>query len=863
MKVKKLFSTVTTILLLFMASMSANGQTTWIENFDYPQGDLYQQGNWVRYASEKASPIQVDNDSLKVDGFESGSTHSVRLTATPAGEDLMARFTTDDTGITQGTVYALVLFRLDTAPSAPSYFFSLLCRSASRVITDGKIFPNIGRIFTDKGSSEQTYKIGIERGGTEPVWKEQELNIGTTYLAVLKYEFGTAGSKKDGVWLYINPTSHIEEPAEADATFDPNSTSTAANKGLQGVLLSQTATTSVSSPVVTVAGLRMSTTYADLFVAPQVTPVLTVSPKTYSFGKIYADEQKSFDVKLKGSNLNGSVNVVSDNPSLVPSVSTISKEDVENGATVSLRLSPSADNENNANVTFSSDGAEDVKVAVSWEISERPTAETLPDTPIYDQPEGTFIGNVVKHSLSWTADDFGNLSTQRSEFAASKLVKGENGAVYLYNPFGAKTTKTWLKGYTANNDTVVFRGPQHIADISIFDFKLDDGYAVKMKLNSEGTGYMVDSTDTDIHMVWKGDTLKWAEPEDGTVILAFVDSENQWQQIGDFNYEIYPQTDKANNVPEDADFERYLLKSASGIEMVNVAVKDNDIYVKGFSSIESDLALKGTLHDGKAVFADGQYLGVDSLINFHIYAFATDSTTVTDSIGNKTETLKWANTDLTFDYDAQAKTLTQADHGFIINVGKFRPYYIRYYKHPELSLFVEKAIKPTAPKISSGADIDEDLGYGHVVFGISSQGENGEYLLPDKVYYLVSVDNTPIQSKDDNEEYNTFFASDSTPWDENYTIVNYHNGWREFQFYDEINTVTFQTVYLGGGEETYSDKVTFNVKTGETTDVIKTVENRNNKPVAIYDISGRKLQQTSKGLNIVRTADGKTLKIFK
>lgn len=263
------------------------------------------------------------------------------------------------------------------------------------------------------------------------------------------------------------------------------------------------------------------------------------------------------------------------------------------------------------------------------------------------------------------------------------------------------------------------------------------------------------------------------------------------------------------------------------------------------------------------MFADGQYLGVDSLINFHIYAFATDSTTVTDSIGNKTETLKWANTDLTFDYDAQAKTLTQADHGFIINVGKFRPYYIRYYKHPELSLFVEKAIKPTAPKISSGADIDEDLGYGHVVFGISSQGENGEYLLPDKVYYLVSVDDTPIQSKDDNEEYNTFFASDSTPWDDNYTIVNYHNGWREFQFYDEINTVTFQTVYLGGGEETYSDKVTFNVKTGETTDVIKTVENRNNKPVAIYDISGRKLQQTSKGLNIVRTADGKTLKIFK
>ena len=863
MNTKKLLTKTMSVLLLFMASMSVYGQTTWIENFDYLPGNLYQQGNWVRYASEEASPIQVSNEELKVDGFESGSSHAVHLMSTPAGEDLMARFTTEDTGITKGTVYALVLFRLDSAPSDQSYFFSLLCRSASRVITDGKIFPNIGRIFTDKGSSEQTYKIGIERGGTEPVWKEQELRVGTSYIAILKYEFGTAGDKKDGVWLYINPASQTEEPTVADATFDPNSLSTAANKGFQGVLLSQAATTTVGSPKVSVASLRVATTYSDLFTAAQATPVLTVPVKTYSFGKVYADEERTAEFKLRGSNLNSAVSIISDNPSLVPAVSSISKEDAEKGATVSLRLLPSADKGSSAKVTFASDGAEDVSVAVSWEITERPTAETLPDAPVYEQPEGKLVGNVVKHSLSWTADDFGNLSTNRSEFAASKLVKGDDGSVYLYNPFGTKSTKTWLKGYTVNNDTVVFRGPQHIADISIFDFKLDDGYAVKMKLNSEGTAYSVDSTDTDIHMVWKGDTLKWAEPEDGTVILAFVDSENQWQQTGDFNYEIYPQTDNANTVPEDAEFQRFLLKSTSGTEMVNVAVTDNDIYVKGFSSIEKGLVLKGTLKDGKAVFADGQYSGVDTLINYHIYAFAADSTTVIDSQGNKVETLKWANADISFDYNALTKTLTQADHGFIINVGKFRPYYISYYKHPELTLFIEKAIKPTAPKISSGTDIDDDMGYGHIVFGIASQGENGEYLLPDKVYYLVYVDGTPIQSKANNEEHNTFFASDSTPWGDDYTIVNYHNGWREFQFYDEIETVTFQTVYLGGGEETFSDKVTFNVKTGETANVINGVANRNNKPVAIYDFSGRRLQQIVKGLNILRTADGRTIKILK
>lgn len=863
MNAKKLFAKVISTLLLFMASVSVYGQTTWVENFDYLPGDLYQQGGWVRYASETTSPIQVGSNNLATDGFNSGSTHAVNLTSTPAGEDLMARFTTDDAGITTGTIYAMVLFRIDSAPSAQSYFFSLLCRSASRVITDGKIFPNIGRIFTDKGSTDQTYKIGIERGGTDPVWKEQELNVGTAYIAILKYEFGTAGSKKDGVWLYINPTSQTEEPTVADATFDPNSSSTAANKGIQGVLLSQAATTSVGAPTISVASLRVSTTYSGLFAAAQATPTLSVPMKTYSFGKVYADEEYSTDVKLKASNLNGDINVASDNPSIIPSASTISKEDAENGTTISLRLSPSTSNENSANVTFSTDGAEDVKVALSWEITERPTAQTLPDAPIIEQPEGTLIGNVVKHSLSWTSDAFGNLSTRRSEFGASKLVRGDNGAVYLYNPFGAKATKTWLKGYTCGNDTVVFRGPQHIADISVFDFKLDDGYAVKMKLNSDGTAYAIDSTDTDIRMVWSGDTLKWAEPEDGTVILAFVDSEGMWQQVGDFNYEIYPQTDIANTVPDDAEFERYLLKSASGIEMVNVAVKDSDIYVKGFSSIEKNLTLKGTLRDGKAVFADGQYLGVDTLINYHLYAFAADSTTFADSLGNETETLKWANEDLSFDYDAQAKTLTQADHGFIINVGKFRPYYIGYYKHPELSAFVEKAIKPTAPKISSGSDLDDELGYGHIVFGIASQGENGEYLLPDKVYYQVFVDGTPILSKAEDEENNTFFASDSKPWDDNYTIVNYHNGWREFQFYDEIETVTFQTVYLGAGEETYSDKITYNVKTGETTNIVKANNGKGNKPIAIYDLSGRKLQQIAKGLNIIRTADGKTIKILK
>lgn len=43
-----------------------------------------------------------------------------------------------------------------------------------------------------------------------------------------------------------------------------------------------------------------------------------------------------------------------------------------------------------------------------------------------------------------------------------RLVFGDDGAVYLENPINSIYTKTWIKGYRAEGDTIAFQLPQPI-----------------------------------------------------------------------------------------------------------------------------------------------------------------------------------------------------------------------------------------------------------------------------------------------------------------------------------------------------------------------------------------------------------------
>ncbi len=703
--------------------------------------------------------------------------------------------------------------------------------------------------------------MGIERNSSSPVYSETEYNVGETYLAVVKFAFDPdRTTRKDSVWLYVTPTDYTNLPATADATYISD-TGYGPNQPVQGVLLSQSSITSSGVTPVTIGSVRVSTEYANLFVDSSTldkSPVITSDSEEVDLGRVVKNTQAQDTIIVRGTDLTGDITATSDNDEITFASATLSADDAqsEDGAKLVINLTPTTDT-NSATITLSTTGGKDVTVAVTWTALDKADDKyTIPWEPITEQPDGKVTTGMVKHSLSWGKDSFGSPTSYTSDFAVTSVVEAEDGAIYVYNPFGTTLTGTWLKGYTTETDTVVFIGTQPIGQETVFGYDLGELYAVKMKANTSddsGSYYVVDSTDVDIKMILNDGKLTWAEPTDGSVILGLVDESNTWMAVGDFNFEIYPQEDVANAAPQDVEYEQYLLTSDSSSVLVDVAISGSDIYVKGFSALSSELVMHGTIDGDKATFVTGQYMGIEESIARHIYAFATQTIQVEQEDSTTVESFKiLQDENLVMSYDSISRSFSVVDKGFDINIGKYRAYYLAYFKEPSFTYFEEVPVKPATPIYSSATEE-------RIVYAIRSVGVNGEFMLTDKIYYLIYINGEKLTTGTENGGSPYFFDTNTTgELTGGYYLINYHNGWRELQYGSDVETVGFQTVYLGGGVETYSDILTVNIQPSAINDI----NSDDNTPVEYYDISGRRLKEPIQGLNIVRLANGKTEKRF-
>lgn len=117
------------LIMLFAAPAGAGAQLSWQDNFDYPPGPLYGQGQWVKYASNPNSPIQVVDETLDFEGYPGGvKGRSVELGPDATAEDLIARFDPNDEGVKTGTLYYSALVNVEEVPSGPIYVMSLVAK---------------------------------------------------------------------------------------------------------------------------------------------------------------------------------------------------------------------------------------------------------------------------------------------------------------------------------------------------------------------------------------------------------------------------------------------------------------------------------------------------------------------------------------------------------------------------------------------------------------------------------------------------------------------------------------------------------------------------------------------------------------
>ena len=148
-----------------------------------------------------------------------------------------------------------------------------------------------------------TFQIGLRATSSNAasVWNTADLDVGTTYLVVMKYKIVT-GNANDTAYIWVNPTTGSSEPAydliqESALATDPATVARLAlRQGANAVNAS-------------IDGIRVGTTWADVC-PPTSTPFISVNPSSLNFGTTaLTDTSAEMSYIVSGSNLTAGITV--------------------------------------------------------------------------------------------------------------------------------------------------------------------------------------------------------------------------------------------------------------------------------------------------------------------------------------------------------------------------------------------------------------------------------------------------------------------------------------------------------------------------------------------------------------------------
>lgn len=361
-------------VLLCCLPETVAAQVSFSDDFNYPSGNLHEQGGWVRYGKNAEDPIQVLDKQLVYAGYnDDAPAKCVKIGSAKQGEDLMVKFTDNADGVKSGNLYFSALINVEAQPKGKVYVMSFVPRTKASEIAEGIAPTELGRLYIGESTNADEVLVGIERGAANPVFATAPLKLNQTYLVVLRYEINAANPRQDNIYLYVNPTDFSQEPKldKASAVIDGvNKTGSGLGSyGLQGLELRQGTTSSVTSPEMYVASVRVSDTYAGLFGAPAVdtTPKLSVSKKTFVLGEVYSGDVHEETVKVTGENLKGDITVESSSEAVSVEPASISADDAMSAGGAELKIKVTyTDGEQHAVLTLKSEGADDVQIKLSW-----------------------------------------------------------------------------------------------------------------------------------------------------------------------------------------------------------------------------------------------------------------------------------------------------------------------------------------------------------------------------------------------------------------------------------------------------------------------------------------------------------------
>lgn len=386
MKKSNLLQSLFVAFLLTFTTLSAQAELLLTENFNYSTGNLYGQGTsidptglgWIRYSTQANNPIQVVDSALVYAGYQETATgKAAKITnGGTTDEDLQFAFSKDP--ITSGSFYASMLVNITDAGQGdkPAYFIAFTGKTAKGWV-DGVNAVEYGRIFSIK-SGEGKFQLGISKNNAAPSVTTEDLDLGQTYLLVLKYEF-IDGSTNDITSLWVNPVDFKNEPTTTlIGTISQGDAST--TNGLQGIEIRQGQNFERLTPTATIDAIRVATTWAELF-NPSVgggdqdpVPAISVNATSIEFeGAMFiGGPAVTKTVNVKATDLTADITITTTSTNLTVEPATITKEAAmsEAGVDVVVTFTPNIIETSFPTVVFASEGAKEVTVSVSAYVVE-------------------------------------------------------------------------------------------------------------------------------------------------------------------------------------------------------------------------------------------------------------------------------------------------------------------------------------------------------------------------------------------------------------------------------------------------------------------------------------------------------------
>lgn len=498
-------------------------------------------------------------------------------------------------------------------------------------------------------------------------------------------------------------------------------------------------------------------------------------------------------------------------------------------------------------------------------------------TAIFDQPAGEL--QLMRRSGVDYLPQWGSPQPASYEEKGTYVVKGTDGNYYFKN-FVTNMCNggAWVKG-TVEGDVISVATGQICTQLWWFNGEEDQLftyylYALDSESHTEVDPYY--GQEYEVYEYFPNfdvESIQFKINADGSLTALNGDilfgglekegDEYTWPGYGDMECSFFPFSEEPQTAPEGlnytVDLMKYLVYSTDSYRFLDVAISGQDVYLKGLAEIMPEGIVKGQIEDGKVKFQTNQFMGVEEKYSTLLYLKTANKRVEEDEWGWQTYYFDECD-NLSLNYDADTQSFGTSEGALLLNAGKEAVLHHEQYDSPNLSVWTELAATPATPEWSYYMPYTEaDWGsWGYASFNLSTLDTKGNYILPEKLYYICYLDETPLPAIDDEtgEEY--------TEVSYNFSNSNFVGGGTQYHtvyFYTgDFERFGLQSVYYGAGERRTSNIWYYGDEKpadGEDNPVsIQTAAQA--VRTLITDAQGRTRSQLGQGLNIVTVtyADG-------